>query len=430
MNIRNLATLTFAATIIGCGSSGCSKSKAANEKDNPFFAQWDTPYGIPPFEEIKVEHYKPAFEEGMKRQRQEIADIIRNNEAPSYENTIIPLEYSGKFLNRVARVFFALNESMNTPEMQTAAAEIMPMYSSFSDEVMNDSLFQRISTLYEQRDSLNLSVAQKRAIEDHYKNFTLNGALLNDEQKKELSDINTKLSNLYLKFNKNLLNATNAFTITVDDKARLSGLPDNVIATAKEEAEKRGLKDKWVFTLHAPSRLPVLQFADDRDLRRQMWEGYTSLASEGENDNNPVIKEIVSLRTQKAQLLGFPNYASLATAPYMAKTPAAAKELLLKIWKPAVAKVKREVTDMQKIADEENKGIKIEPWDYYYYAEKDRVRKYGIDENVIKEYFAVDSVRKGIFTMANKLYGITFTPIEAPKYHPEVNVYEVIWLYS
>lgn len=170
MNIRNLATLTFAATIIGCGSTGCSKSKAADEKDNPFFTQWDTLSVFPPFEDIKVEHYKPAFEEGMKRQRQEIADIIRNNEAPSYENTIVPLEYSGKFLNRVAHVFFALNESMNTPEMQAAASEIMPMYSAFNDEVMmNDSLFQRINSLYDRRDSLNLSVAQKRALEEHYK---------------------------------------------------------------------------------------------------------------------------------------------------------------------------------------------------------------------------------------------------------------------
>lgn len=424
---RNFLILSASMSIIASATSGCSSSAAKEQADNPFFQEWDTPFEIPPFEQIKPEHYLPAFKEGMDRQRQEIAAIVANPEAPTFDNTIIPLEYSGAFLNRVSGVFFALNESMNTPEMQKVAEEVMPLYTSFNDELMmNDSLFSRVKVIYDSLDSLNLTVPQRRAVEDYYKNFTLNGALLNADQKKELSAINAKLSDLYLKFNRNLLNATNEFTIEVGNEEGLAGLPQSVIDIAADEGVKRGKNGTWIFTLHAPSRLPVLQFAESRNLRRKMWEGYTSLASSGEYNNIPVIEEIVKTRTEKARLLGFPNYASLATAPYMAKTPEAARELLMKIWRPAVERVKTEVADMQAIADAEGNGVTIEPWDYYYYAEKDRVKKYALNENDVRPYFAVDSVKKGIFTMANKLYGLTFTPIpDAPKYHPEVDVYEV-----
>lgn len=423
--VKPIAMISAFVGIASVTITGCHQSNAAGT-DNPFFEEeWDTPFGIPPFERIKVEHYKPAFEEGIKRQKAEIAAITSNPETPTFDNTIVALEYSGEFLNRVARTFFALTESMNTPEMQAAAEEILPIYTAFNDELaMNDSLFTRIKYVYDHRDAL--PVAEKRAVEEHYKDFTLRGALLNAEDKAKLADINGQLSAQYLKFNSNLLNATNDFIIVVDNESELAGLPQNVIDSAKEEARKRGLDDKWVVTLHAPSRLPVLQYADNRDLRRRMWEGYTSLASSGKYDNNPVIAEILKLRTAKAQLLGFPNFASLATAPYMAKTPQAARELLMQIWEPAVKRVHQEVADMQAIADAEGNGIVIEPWDYYYYAEKDRVKKYDLDENQVKPYFAVDSVKKGIFTMANKLYGITFSPIkDAPKYHPDVEVYEV-----
>lgn len=423
--------LSAAMTLTGAISlSSCSHSKASNSDnaDNPFFHAWTTPYGIPPFDSIKVEHYLPAFEEGIKRHRAEISAITSNAEAPTFENTILPLEYSGEMLNRVARVFFALNECLNTPEMQEASEKIVPLYTSYNDELlMNDSLFQRVKTIYTQLDSLNLPTDKRRAVEERYREFTLNGALLSQEQKKQLADLNTQLAETYLKFNNNLLKATNAFEITVSNPDELKGLPQSVIDIAAEESRKRGKQlSSWTFTLHAPSRLPVLQYADSRDLRRQMWEGYTSLASSGEYDNRPVIDKIVRLRTQKAQLLGFPDYASLATAPYMAKTPQAAQDLLMRIWRPAVAKVKREVKDMQAIADSEGNGVKIEPWDYYYYAEKDRKKKYDLEENEIRPYFAVDSVKQGIFKMAEKLYGLTFTPLpDAPKYHPEVEVYEV-----
>lgn len=425
-NPGNILLLTATMTLSLSGALS-PDAQAASAEGNPFFEEWTTPYQIPPFERIKVEHYLPAFEEGIKRHRAEVSAITSNPAEPTFQNTIIPLEYSGEFLNRAARTFFALNECLNTPQMQEAADKIVPLYTAFADELsMNDSLFQRIKKVYDSREGMNLTVPQRRAVEEYYKNATLRGALLNPEQKKELAEINRTLADLYLKFNRNLLAATNSFIIVVDNPEELSGIPANVVATAADEAAKRGMEGKWVFTLHAPSRLPVLSYADNRDLREKMWKGYTSLASTGEYDNNPVIGEIVKTRTRKARLLGFQDYASLATAPYMAKTPQAARDLLMKIWSPAVKRVGNEVADMQAIADNEGNGVTIQPWDYYYYAEKDRVRKYDLDENAVKPYFSVDSVKKGIFTMAGKLYGLTFTPMpDAPKYHPEVDVYEV-----
>ncbi|MDE5983228.1 MAG: M3 family metallopeptidase, partial [Duncaniella sp.] len=256
--------------------------------------------------------------------------------------------------------------------------------------------------------------------------FTRNGALLSGKQKKKLSEINTKLTDLYLKYNKNLLAATNACEIVVDDKAALAGLPDALVATAAEEAKSRGKEGKWVFTLHAPSRLPVLQYGDNRDLRRQMYESYTSLASSGQYNNYPLINEIVKLRAEKASLLGYKNYADYMTANVMAKTTENAENLLMQIWKPAVARVHEEVAEMQQYVNDEGGNFKIEPWDYYYYAEKVRQKKFALDENEVRAYFSLENVRKGIFTMAEKLYGVTFTELpDAPKYNPEVKVFEV-----
>ena len=249
---------------------------------------------------------------------------------------------------------------------------------------------------------------------------------LSPEKKEELKKLNNTLTELYLKFNKNLLNATNAFSIVVDNKDELAGLPASTVALAADEAASRGLKGKWVFTLHAPSRLPVLQFADNRDLRRKMYQGYTTLASSGQYNNYPIIGEIVKTRAKKAKLLGYPDFASYMTANVMAKNPQNAENLLMEIWKPAIKKVSEEVSEMQTLADKEGANLTIEPWDYYYYAEKVRRAKYALDEDEVKEYFQVDSVAKGIFAMAHRLYGVNFTPLpDAPRYNPDVKVYEV-----
>ena len=264
-------------------------------------------------------------------------------------------------------------------------------------------------------------------IEDSYKSFTRNGALLDADKKEELKKVNSELTDLYLQFNKNLLNATNGFNIVIEDSARLAGLPASSIAVAAEEAAKRGLGEgKWVFTLHAPSRLPLLQYADDRDLRKQMYEGYTTLASSGEYDNNPVISKILQARAKKAQLLGFDSFGAYMTDNVMAKTIDRAEDLLLQIWRPVVKKVNEEVAEMQAIVDENGGDFKIAPWDYYYYAEKVRQKKYDLDESKVREYFALDSVRNGIFSMAERLYGVKFTEMpDAPRYYDEVTVYDV-----
>jgi peptidyl-dipeptidase Dcp len=325
-------------------------------------------------------------------------------------------------------VFSALDESNSSDEIAAIAEEFYPTYSQFEDEItMNDALFQRIKSIYDRRKSLGLAADQLRLVEDYYKKFTRNGALLSAEDKETLKALNTELTGLYLNFNKNLLNATNAFQIVVTDSARLAGLPASSIAVAAEEAQSRGLKKgNWVFTLHAPSRLPLLQYAEDRDLRKQMYEGYTSLASSGEYNNLPVINKILQARAKKARLLGFESFGAYMTDNVMAKTVQSAEDLLMQIWRPAVKKVKEEVAEMQAIVDKEGGNFKIQPWDYYYYAEKVRQSKYDLDESKVREYFPLDSVRKGIFSMAERLYGIKFTEMpDAPKYYDEVTVYNV-----
>ena len=422
MTHRLTAFAALAAVAVGA-SAGTAPAHA-----NPFLTEYNTPYQIPPFGSIEYSDYMPALRAGIAQKQQQIRDITSNPETPTFDNTIMPLERSGEIIDRVAAVFFALDESNNSPEMVAIAEEFYPMYSQFSDEItMDDALFQRIRSLYERRDQLGLSPDRRKAVEDYYKVFARNGALLDAAAKDSLKALNTELTELYLTFNRNLLNATNAFSVVVDDKSALAGLPDGSIAVAAEEAASRGLGEgHWVFTLHAPSRLPLLQYADNRDLRKKIYQGYTTLASSGEYNNLPVISRILQVRAKKAALLGFENYGAYMTSNVMAKTVGAAEDLLMQIWRPAVARVQAEVAEMQQLADSENAGITIEPWDYYYYAEKVRRKKFNLDENEVRAYFAVDSVRKGIFGMAERLSGIKLTELpDAPKYYPEVTVYDV-----
>lgn len=394
---------------------------------NPFLTPYDTPFQIPPFERIEISDYLPALKEGIRQQKEEIEAIVNNPQKPTFDNTILAMEKSGELSSRVMSVFGSLSECMSSPEMESVAEEFFPLYSAANDEIMmNDKLFARVKTIYDNLDILKLDGPQRRAVEESYREFVRNGALLSPEKKEELKKLNNTLTELYLKFNKNLLNATNAFSIVVDNKDELAGLPASTVALAADEAASRGLKGKWVFTLHAPSRLPVLQFADNRDLRRKMYQGYTTLASSGQYNNYPIIGEIVKTRAKKAKLLGYPDFASYMTANVMAKSPQNAENLLMEIWKPAIKKVSEEVSEMQTLANKEGANLTIEPWDYYYYAEKVRRAKYALDEDEVKEYFQVDSVAKGIFAMAHRLYGVNFTPLpDAPRYNPDVKVYEV-----
>ncbi len=399
----------------------------AAERTNPFMAPYNTTYDIPPFEAIQYGDYMPAVEQGVAEYKKEIEAIVNNPAKADFNNTVLAMEKAGKLLNRVMLVFSSLNETDSSPEMEAISEKAFPLVSQVTDEVMmNPGLFERVKYVYDHRGEMGLTPAENRAVEESYKQFVRNGALLSPGKKAELMAVNTKLTDLYLKFNRNLLNATNAYTLVVDDASRLSGIPASNVAVAAEEAASRGLAGKWVFTLHAPSRLPLLQYADDRDLRRQMYEAYTTLASTGETSNMPVINEILKARTAKAALLGYPDFASYMTANVMAKTTENAEDLLLKIWRPAIAKVKEEVAEMQALADKQGAGITIAPWDYYYYAEKVRADKYALNEDEVRAYFPLENVREGIFRMANRLYGVTFTEMpDAPRYNPEVKVYDV-----
>lgn len=421
--MKNRLVTAASAAMIG---AACMVS-CSDKHENPFLSDYADPYGIPPFEQIEYTDYLPALEAGIAQKTSEIEAIVANPDEATFENTIMPLERSGEILEKVAMVFFALDESNSSPEMVEIAETFYPKFSQFADEMtMNDALFARIKHVYDNRENSGLAADQIRAVEDYYKEFARNGALLDAEKKEQLKAVNTELASLFLEFNKNLLNATNAFELVVEDSLRLSGLPQSSIAQAADEAKERGQEGKWVFTLHAPSRLPLLQYADDRDLRHDMYVGYTTLASEGEYNNLPIISKILNARARKAALLGFENFGAYMTDNVMAKTVKNAEDLLMQIWTPAVKRVKEEVAEMQALANKEGSNITIEPWDYYYYAEKVRQDKFNLDENEVRQYFAVDSVLNGIFTMAERLYGVKFTEMpDAPKYYDEVTVYDV-----
>lgn len=420
--------LTIAAAALTAGSLAVLPSCKKNEMhENPFLSPYDTPYEIPPFDKITVDDYMPALTEAIRLQSEAIDSIVANPETPTFDNTVLAYENAGETLNKVVLVFSALEESNSSDEMVAVAEQFYPALTKSQDEIaMNPGLFDRFRYLYEHRDSLEMSADRKRAVEKYYKDFVRSGALLGEADKATLSELNTELADLYLTFNKNLLGATNAFSLVVSDSARLAGIPANVVAVAAEEAASRDVPGQWIFTLQAPSRLPVLQYAADRELRRQMYEGYTTLATSGQYDNRPVINKILRARAKKAKLLGFKDYGSYMTDNVMAGSVEAARDLLMQIYTPAVRKVAAEVAEMQALADEEGAGITIAPYDYYYYAEKLRERKYDLDDAEVRQYFAVDSVRNGIFTMAGKLYGVKFTEMpDAPKYCDEVTVYDV-----
>ncbi len=403
--------------------TGCGKQ----ERENPFMKAYDTPYDIPPFDKIQISDYEPAFDAGIAEAKASIDSITANADAPTFDNTILALDNLSPTLDRVVSVMFALAEADASPELAAVNEKLMPKYTAFTDEMMmNQALFDRVKTLYENIDTINQPLDERRAITDTYTQFVRRGALLSPEKQAELKEVNGKLTDLYLKYNKNLLNSNNTFEIVVENEADLAGLPKNTVDNAAAEAKERGKEGKWVFTLHAPSRLAVLQYADNRDLREKMWKGYTTNATSGDNDNRPVINQILKERAKKAALLGYKDFASYMTADKMAKTPEAAEELLMKIFVPAKAKVAEEVKTMQELSNSLGNDFEIAPWDYYYFAEKVRQRDFALNEAEIRPYFAVDSVRKGIFAMANRLYGLTFEEMpDAPKYHPDVKVYDV-----
>ena len=399
----------------------------AQEHENPFLKPYTTKYEIPPFGDIKVSDFIPAIKAGIEEQKQNINSIVTNRARADFDNTILSLENLSPILERVSTIFYMYDGAMADDAFAAMAEEAIPLLNQASNDVaLNDLLFQRIKAVYDNRDKLKLDKVQKRLVEKYYRQFAEKGAALPADKKAELIKVNDELSKLFIQYNRNLLNATNSFFITVYDKADLAGLPESSVAMAAEEAKARGLDGLWVFTLHAPSRLPVLQYADNRGLRETMYKGYTSLATTGANSNLNVIPQIVKLRKQKATIMGFDNFAQMMTSRVMAKTPEAAEELLMKVFEPAVKRSHEEVKDMQAYVDAEGGNFKIAPWDYYYYAEKVKKQKFDLEESQMRPYFSVDNVLKGLFYAAEKLYGIKMVEMpDAPKYMDEVTVYDV-----
>ena len=415
-----------AATLAAC-SPKVSEDMAI-KSDNPLLQEPTNKYELPSFSQIKYADYLPAVQLGIAAQKKEVEAIINNPEEPNFDNTILALDNCGLDLERAVAVWGLLQGTDNTDELEKVTEDILPLLTAAEDEIaMNDKLFARIKKVYDKRQALSLNTAQMRLLEKKYKNFMRSGALLSDTDKETLKGINQELSDAMKSFGQNILKETNAIEVYVDDEKELAGLPANTIETAREEAKKRGHEAGWSFTLHAPSRLSVLAAADSRSLRERKYKAYTSLCSnQNEYNNEENINKILSLRYKKAQLLGFKTFADFMLDNVMAKTVSNAEDLMYKLWEPAKKKVEEEVRDMQALADKENAGIKIEAWDYAYYQEKVKKERFNLSDDDLRPYFALDSVVKGMFYVANRLHGTTFTPLlDAPKYNPEVTVYDV-----
>jgi peptidyl-dipeptidase Dcp len=407
--------------------NACTKQDKT-DRSNPFFTQWDTPFGVPPFDKIKNEHYMPAFLEGIRQDSAEIAAIVSNTAEPDFENTILPLDKSGDLLAKVRSVFSNLNEANTNEEMDALNTKIAPMLSAHHDDIMlNEALFTRISKVYEKRNASGLDKSQIRVVEKFYEAFVRNGANLNPADKEKLRGMNEELTNLSVKFGQNLLAETNnSYRLIIENKDDLAGLPDNVIAGAADAAHEDSLNGKWLFTLNKPSWIPFLQYSQKRDLREKIYRGYFMRGNNNnEYDNKEIVGKIATLRAERAALLGFGNHASFKIDINMARTPENVYSFLYKLWDPALKRSKQEVKDMQSIIDSEEGKFKLASWDWWYYAEKVRKQKYDLDETQLKPYFKLENVRDGMFWVANRLYGITFTRIEnIPVYFPDVEVYE------
>lgn len=396
---------------------------------NPFLSEFQTEFGIPAFNKIEFNHYRPAFEAGIEEQNALIEAIVNNPEAPTFDNTIVALDNSSPILDRVSTVFFSLADAETTDEITNLMMEMAPILSEQSDNIMlNKALFGRVNTVYQQQGELNLTTEQKRLLDKTYKAFVRSGANLNDEQQARLREINKELSTLEIAFSNNLLNENNDFKLFIDNEADLSGLPQWFVQSAAEEATAAGEPGKWLITLHNSSRLPFLQYADNRDLRKEVYMAYINKGNrDNANNNKANVTKIVQLRLEKANMMGYETFADFALDDTMAKTPAAVMDFLNNLWSYALPKAKAEQADLQVLMDREGKGETIEAWDWWYYTDKLRAEKYNLNEDEIKPYFKMENVRDGAFMVANKLYGITFKPMaNVPVYHPDVEVFEVL----
>lgn len=400
----------------------------SSKETNPFFTEWDTPFGTPPFDKIKLDHYMPAFEEGMKQHKAEIEKIVNNNGEPTFENTIEELEYSGQLLTKVSRVFFAMTESMTNDRVQEISKDVSPKLSAHNDDInLNPELFKRVKAIYDKRDELDLTPEQSKLLEDYYKGFVRGGANLDDKDKEEFRKINEQLSLLSLEFGENVLKETNKFELVLEDEKELDGLPTSVRQMGADEATSRGYEGKWVYTIQRPSMYPFLTYSKRRDLREKLYKGYILKGDHNDSlDNKKILSKMAALRVRRANLLGYPTHAAYVLEEQMAKNSENVYDLLNKVWEPALRVAKQERDDMQKMIYDEGNNFKLESWDWWYYSEKVKKAKYDLDEEELRPYFEVTNVIKGVFDLSTRLWGITFEERgDIPKYHPDVKTFEV-----
>ncbi|WP_445715894.1 M3 family metallopeptidase [Flavobacterium sp.] len=395
---------------------------------NPFFETYTTPYQVPPFHLIKNEHFKPAILEGIKKQEVEINAIISNKEKPTFENTILAMENSGKLLSKVSTVFYNLNSANTNEEIQAIAKELAPRMSAHNDNInLNPELFKRVKAVWDNQANLNLNNEQSKILENLYKNFVRSGANLSEANKKRLREINAEMAVATLKYGQNILAETNSYELVISDKKDLAGLPNELIEAAASDAKSRGKEGKWVFTLSNSSVMPFLQYSSNRKLRKEIWNAYQMRANQNnDKDNKELAITIANLRGEKARLLGYDTHADYVLEKSMAKNPETATKLLMDLWAPALNMAKKEAADIKLMMAKD--GIKgdVEPYDWRYYAEKIRKERFDLNEQEMKPYFSLDRTREGIFTVCKNLYGLEFTPLkEIPTYHEDVTAWEV-----
>lgn len=415
----------IAVALSACGSQ--EKKSDTTAPGDIFLTEFTTPFGVPPFDKIELDDYMPAFKAGIAEQQKDVEAIVNNTEAPDFENTIVALDQSGKTLRRVSSVFFGQNSANTNDEMQALSRELSPLLSKSSDDIrLNPELFKRVKAVYDNQESMNLYKEQKKLLEETYKSFVRGGANLDADKQARLRELNSEISMQQLAFGQNMLKETNAFQLVIDNEADLAGLPESLVLNAEVAARTAGLEGKWLFTLHNPSVMPFLQYADNRALREKIFKGYINRGNNNnEADNKEVVRKLITLRLEKARLMGYDDYASFVLEDRMAKTPDKVYALLDEIWKPTIKKANAELADINAEIKKEGGNFQAEGWDWRYYFEKAKASKYDLDENQVRPYLKLDNVRDGAFYVANKLYGISFTPIkDIPLPHPDAQAFE------
>lgn len=427
--IKGLGIFALVA-VTSCNDQPEKDKQASSMNENVLLAEWQGPYeGVPAFDKMEVSQVQPALESAMEKHLEEIDKIANNEEDPTFENTIIPYEKSGQELDRAFTYYGIFSSNLSTPEFREVQKELAPKISEYSTKIsQNEALFNRIKSIFESPKKDSLPEQDKRTIELIYESFAMNGADLNEEDKKRYGEINKELSSLYTKFSNNVLAEEENYVVYLNED-QLQGLPDSFKKAAAKAAEDKGKKGKYAITNTRSSMSPFLTYSENRELREKVWKNYYSRGDNNDEfDNNKVIAEILKLRDERVALMGYDNYAQWRLQNRMAKTPEKAMELMEAVWPAALARVEEEVADMQAIASKEDKGIEIKPWDYRFYAEKVRKEKYDLDSEEVKQYLELGNLTQALFYTAGEIFNYDFVPVaegSVPVFHEDVKVWEV-----